>query len=125
MGKKILIVDDALEVVKLLEFKVKEWGYDVVSTTDSRQCLQMVETEKPDLVLLDILMPEKRGSDICYEIKSKFKIPVILISAIKSISIKYDAKIFGASEFIGKPIDNDELKSKIEKVLKEYKKSED
>ncbi len=124
MKKKILIVDDSPEVVKLLEFKMKEWGYDVVSTTDSKQCLQMVEAEKPHLVLMDILMPEERGSDLCYKIRGRFKIPVILMSAINSISIKYDVKIFRASEFIGKPIDNDEMKLKIEKVLKDYKESE-
>ncbi len=97
----------------------------MVSTTDSRQCLKMVEAEKPHMVLMDILMPEERGSDICYEIRGRFKIPVILMSAINSVSIKYDVKIFRASEFISKPIDSDELKSKIKKVLKEYKESED
>lgn len=118
--RKILVVDDDLSIVKLLELKLKEWGYSVITTTDPNQCFQIVKEEHPHLVLLDLMMPGfgLDGISVCSKLKQTYEIPVIMITALDSSSTRHDAALFGVSEYITKPIDFSELKYKIEKVLK-------
>ena len=120
MKKKILIVDDNPEIIKLLEFRLKQWGYDVISSEDGLDCLQIADTEKPDLVLLDIRMPGLDGMSVCSELSTSHNTPVIIVSGIKDEVIKENSEFFGAVDYVTKPINMDELKPKIKKSIKRF-----
>ncbi len=121
MKKKILIVDDDPEIIKLLEFRLKQWGYDVISSEDGLDCLQIADTEKPDLVLLGIRLPGLDGISVCSELTTSHDIPVIILSGIKDEATKENVESFGAVDYITKPINMDELKSGMKKGIKQFK----
>jgi two-component system response regulator VicR len=120
MPKKILIVDDEPEFVKGLEIRLKHWGYDTCKAYNSDDCFKMIEKEKPDLILLDILMPKIDGITTCSRIKKDYDIPIIMVTVLKDSTTIHDASLFGAFEYITKPIDDNELKMKIEQALNYY-----
>ncbi len=122
MKEKILIIDDEPQVAKLIELKLKNWGYETVSVNDPHKGIETAEKEKPDLALLDIMMPELDGISVCSEMRKRFKIPVIMISSLNDHSSRHDAGVFGAIDYVAKPIDDDELKSKIENALKVHRR---
>lgn len=118
MKKKILIIDDEVDIVKLLEIRLKTEDYYVMPLYTSGRSLEVAKREKPDLVLLDISMPDKDGYEVCRELKGDEEtrnIPVILYTAQtdekKHIKDKY--KSVGAEDYILKPFEEDMLLSKI------------
>ena len=117
MAKKILVVDDEPEIVGLIEIRLKHWGYDVVTAYDAEKCFQVIEKEHPDLILLDIVMPGMDGITACNRIRTTYNIPVIIVTALHDYETMHDASMFGAFDYIAKPIDDEKLKSKIEKAL--------
>jgi len=119
MNKKhILIVDDEPEIVQGLKITLEHWGYRISFAYNSKECFRIVSEDKPDLVLLDILMPDMDGVTICARIKSEHKgLPVIMVTVMDDDKTRHDANLFGASDYVIKPIDKDELKAKIDKFL--------
>lgn len=104
---KILIIDDDPETIKLLEAVTHMDGHETSSIQESRKAIQAVETYMPDLVLLDIMMPEISGIGICKLIKSKpntSHIKVVMVSALGDDGTKRDSFNAGADHFITKPI---------------------
>jgi DNA-binding response OmpR family regulator len=84
---------------------------------NSLDCLDMVTEHKPDLILLDIMMPGLDGVCLCSELTTSFDIPVIMVSALQDSKTKRDLKFMGAYDYITKPIDMDDLKTKLQKAL--------
>jgi len=117
MKKKIMVVDDDPGIVRLLTVLLEKWGYEVTNSRDGLDCISVVEYEKPDLVLLDVMMPGLDGMSVCSEITTSYNIPVIIISGIKKEKGEEESQVFGACEFVPKPIDSEELKSKLQKAL--------
>jgi len=122
MKKKILIIDDEVDVVELLEMRLKINDYYVLPLYTSTRSLEVTKREKPDLILLDIFMPDKNGYEICRELKKDKEtrdIPVILYTAQaeekKQIEDKY--KSVGASAYILKPFEEKVLLSKIKALI--------
>jgi two-component system KDP operon response regulator KdpE len=105
--KKVLIVDDNPALLKALkdEFKVK--GYDVLTTRYGTEVTGLVESEKPDIVLLDLMMPVMNGFEVLNKLRVFSRIPVIAISANEEL--KEEALKGGADVFIPKPFDLDEV----------------
>lgn len=104
---KILIVDDEPETIKLLESIVKMDGHETQAVLESRNAIQAVEKFLPDIVLLDIMMPEINGIAICKLIKAQPNnnhIKVIIVSALSDDGTRRDASNAGADLFITKPI---------------------
>ena len=104
---KILIIDDDVETIKLLESIVQLEGHQTDSVSESKRAFQVVETFLPNLVMLDIMMPEINGIAICKLIKSNPKtkhIKVMMISALSDDGTKRDTLNAGADKFITKPI---------------------
>ncbi|MBD3161395.1 MAG: response regulator, partial [Candidatus Latescibacteria bacterium] len=82
--KRILVVDDEIYIVHILEFSLTMEGYTVLTASDGQEALQMIESERPDLVVLDIMMPKLDGYQVCQKLREdeQFKsLPVILLSA--------------------------------------------
>lgn len=104
---KILVIDDDIETIKLLEAIVQFDGHETLSIQESRNAIQAVESYMPDLVLLDIMMPEINGIAICKLIKSNpdtRQIKVMMVSALGDEGTRKDSLNAGADQFVTKPI---------------------
>jgi len=121
MAKKILVVDDEPDVVKVVSFRLKKAGYEVFTADNGKKGLDSVTDNRPDLVLLDLRMPVMSGYDVCKQIKSDDKlknIPVILLTASGAGTIANSAKEYNADDYIVKPFNPEELLEKVKKYLK-------
>ena len=121
MKKKILVVDDEPQIVRLLTLRLKAKNFDVISAYDGYQCAQVAKAELPDLILLDIKMPLGGGIKAYETMKntvSTSKIPVIFITAFPSVEVRKLVMDMGAEDFVSKPFNSDQLIDKINKILK-------
>lgn len=120
MKKKILVVDDEEQILKLLTMRLQTNNYEVVTAKDGYQCTQMAKVEKPDLILLDIKMPNGGGINAFEILRNNIDteiIPVIFITAYPSLEVKKQVTEMGASGFISKPFDSEELIMKIRSII--------
>src|SRR6266536_4820372 len=109
-GARILVVDDVPENVRLLEAVLVPRGYDVVSAIDGRVALELAESAKPDLVLLDVMMPKLDGFAVCRLLREREQtamLPVIMLTASEGPE-KTKAIEAGADDFIAKPFNHEE-----------------
>jgi len=118
---KVLIVDDEADVVRLLQFRFEKEGFETITAMDGTTAVAMVESDSPDLVLLDIMMPLMDGMEVLRQIRSRrrtSKTPVIMLTA-KTASITVDeARQLWVSDYIMKPFDPEILVRKAKKALK-------
>ena len=119
--KKILIVEDNQENSDLLVFFLKPKGYDIRTATDGLKALEAVTEEKPDLVLLDIMLPRMNGFEVCETLKKDEHtktIPILMITALRDLKDKIKALEVGADDFITKPFENVELLARVKSLLR-------
>ena len=119
--KKILIVEDNQENSDLLVFFLKPKGYDIRTVTDGLQALEAVTADKPDLILLDIMLPRMNGFEVCETLKKDEQtksIPILMITALKDLKDKIKALEVGADDFITKPFENVELIARVKSLLR-------
>ena len=108
--KKILIVDDEKDIVETLSFMLKAKGFECICAYDGEEGLSLAKSEKPDLVILDVMMPKINGYKICRLLKfdNNYKsIPIIMITARSQEEDKIIGEETGADEYITKPFDID------------------
>lgn len=121
MCKKVLVVDDSKFNVAILKNILENEGYDVYSAYNARQALELILTLKPDAILLDVVMPEIDGFELCKIFKNNFRtrdIPIIMItSRTESIDVKKALEL-GAFDYIRKPIDEIEVIARIQSALR-------
>jgi len=114
----ILVVDDDASQRRLLEFWLKEEGYEVATAADGKTGLEIFESKSPVLVISDIRMPGLSGLDLLGRIKaSSPDTPVILITAFGTVADAVDAMKFGAADYVLKPVSPDELKMNVQRAL--------
>ena len=125
-GKKILLVDDDADFVEATKLILESKSYDVVVSYDGKEGLKKVQTEEPNLIILDVMMPEMDGYEVCAKLKSdpRFKdIPVILLTAVgEAISTTKYTKEMGmkieADDYIPKPVELNELVERVENLFR-------
>lgn len=123
--KTILIVDDEHVNIRLIESMLEKKGYFTIKATNGRECLETIGSIKPDLILLDIYMPEMSGIMVCKTLKANEEnkdIPVIFVTANTDNEILLEAFKSGCSDYVRKPINEAELLVRVRHVLriKEY-----
>jgi DNA-binding response OmpR family regulator len=126
MAKKIFIVEDELDFLSTLRERLEFEGFVVATAVDGEEALKKIPEEKPDLILLDIMLPEMNGYQVCRELKSNPEtktIPVVVVTAKSQESDKFWAKETGADDYLTKPFEMEELLQKIQDNLQEDKKT--
>jgi DNA-binding response OmpR family regulator len=113
--KKILIVDDERAILKVLSIKLKISGYDVTTALSGEEALELVNSAKPDIMLLDVIMPGVDGFEVLQKLRPTYQVPVIVLSVRPENAQK--ALSLGANDFIAKPLDVDDLVKRIEILL--------
>lgn len=112
MQKKVLIVDDSPAQVKLIQGLLENEGYWPVGLSDPKRVEETITSERPSLILLDVVMPERNGFQVCRELKGSAEfssIPVILVSSKDTASDKYWGEQQGADGYVTKPFTREEL----------------
>ena len=126
-NEKVLIVDDELHIVELLKYNLETNGYKVIYALNGKDGLSMVFDKKPDLVLLDLMLPEIDGLDVCKEIKKNKEtenIPVIMLTAKGEEFDKILGLELGADDYVTKPFSVRELLARIKAVLRRKNKND-
>ena len=119
--KKILIIEDEPNIRELVLYNLKTNGYDGIAAEDGIMGITMVHREKPDLILLDIMLPEKNGFEICRELREEGnKTPIIMMTAKTEESDKVMGLDYGADDYISKPFGIREMMARIKAVLRRY-----
>ena len=122
MSKKIMLVDDEPELRGIVALRLESLGYRVVIADDGQEAIQLLETEKPDLILLDVMMPGMDGYEVCNEIKTRDEtshIPVILFTAKpeQKEKIRSNYSFIAADDYILKPFETEDLLAKIKRFI--------
>lgn len=120
MGKRILIVDDEPEFFELVQYRLGDSHFEYQTATNSTDALNQAWEQPPDLILLDLLLPDLDGLSVC-EIFARHPatqhIPVIMITAVGSDVTRFSAEVAGARHFFTKPVDFEKLKTAIRLLL--------
>ncbi len=118
--KKILIVDDNADVITTYRVVLERMGYGVDVARDGNECLEIIERQPPDLVLLDVLLPGLSGSEVCRKIKETARtseLPVVAITASLAADTRERMQEVGADAFLLKPIAVSDLNNVVKKFL--------
>ncbi len=119
--KKILIIEDEPNIRELVLYNLKTGGYEGIAAEDGIAGITMVQREKPDLILLDIMLPGKTGYEICRELREEGnETPIIMLTAKTEESDKVTGLECGADDYISKPFGIRELMARIKAVLRRY-----
>lgn len=120
MAAKILVADDDPMLQRLIMNTLKLEQYEVVIASDGAQALQLARSEKPDLIILDVMMPVKNGFEVCADLRKMPEtatLPVIILSGLGQVQEKITGLKAGADEYVTKPIDPRELLTRVEMLL--------
>ncbi|TAN62149.1 response regulator transcription factor [bacterium] len=127
MQEKILIVEDEPDIVKMVEYNLKKEGFRVISAPDGNEALRRVERERPDIIILDLMLPEIDGLEVCRALKKNqdsADIPVIMLTAKSQETDKIVGLELGADDYITKPFSVRELIARIKAVLRRAREKE-
>ena len=118
---KILVCEDEEMLLTSLEFRLRKQGFDVIRAVDGQEAKDKVQSEMPDLVIADIMMPHVSGLELTTFIRKKMKsaMPIIMISALGNDDTVLEAFQLGANDFISKPFKPIELVLRIKKIFQE------
>ncbi len=124
---KILIVDDEEDIVNLIAYNLEKEGYSTVKTFDGEAALKILQTQRPDLMILDLMLPKMSGLDVCRNIRrnpSTAALPIIMLTAKSDEIDKVTGLEIGADDYVTKPFSVRELIARVHSVLRRFKESE-
>ncbi len=117
-NEKILIVDDDKNICELLRLYLQKEGYTTVIANDGEAAVSCYDSEKPDLILLDVMMPKMDGWETCRKIRAKGTVPIIMLTAKGEVFDKVLGLELGADDYMVKPFDAKEVVARIKAVLR-------
>jgi len=124
VSAKILVVDDEPNVLRMVSYTLQIEGYEVVTAQNGLEALYKVQTETPDLVILDVMMPDISGVEVCKRLRKEpetINLPIIMFSALSQVSEKVKCLEAGADEYLTKPITPEELVARVKSLLGRYR----
>lgn len=116
--KKILVVDDEKPILDIVKFNLVKEGYEVVTAFDGEEALELFESEKPDLIYLDLMLPKIDGLEVTRQIRKTSEVPILMVSAKDTEFDKVIGLELGADDYITKPFSNRELLARIKSNLR-------
>ena len=116
--KKILIVDDEKPISDIIKFNLTKEGYEAITAFDGREAITKFEAEDPDLIILDLMLPELDGLEVAKEVRKTSHIPIIMLSAKDSEFDKVIGLEIGADDYVTKPFSNRELLARVKAHLR-------
>lgn len=121
MSKKILVVEDEPHISRLVKVVLEKKGFEVVQAFVGQEGLEKAKTEKPDLIILDVMMPNMDGFEVAKRLsgnKETKGIPIIMLSSAAQFKDKMKGLDAGAADYLTKPFENEELIAKVNEYLK-------
>ena len=118
MSKKILVVDDEGKIVEIVKAYLEREGFKVITAHDGKAALDSARRFSPDLIVLDLMLPEVSGWDVCRKIRQKSDVPIIMLTARDEATDKIVGLELGADDYVTKPFDPKELVSRVKAVLR-------
>ena len=120
VSKKILIVDDEPAIIEILSSRLEAAGFQICTARDGVEAVEKVKSESPDLIIMDIKMPEEDGLTACAALKTNARttsIPVVFVSWVEDVNSKIDGFNAGGLDYITKPFESEELLGKVKKFI--------
>ena len=114
----ILVVDDEKDLVDLVVFNLEKAGYVTATAYDGEQALEKARAIKPDLVILDVMLPGMDGFEVCRTLQWEFEMPILMLTALKSEEEKVLGLELGADDYLTKPFSNRELLSRVKAIIR-------
>lgn len=114
----ILVVDDEAPILRLVRAKLQADGYGVITASNGREAVEVQEREQPDLIILDMMMPEMDGAEALRRIRQESNVPIIFLTARASGADKVRSLDLGADDYVTKPFDPDELSARVAAILR-------
>ncbi len=121
--ERILVVDDEVRYIRAIEINLKARGYEVLSAMDGEAAIERTATEEPDLVLLDLRLPDLDGREVCRRIREFSGVPIIMVTALAESLNTVEGLDAGADDYITKPFSADELLARVRAVLRRVERS--
>jgi DNA-binding response OmpR family regulator len=118
MAQRVLVVDDEPAILELVSFNLRKEGYVVLTASDGNAALTVFRAEKPDLVILDLMIPEPDGYEVCRQIRAESSIPVIMLTAKTEERDRVRGLDTGADDYVVKPFSPRELLARVRAVLR-------
>jgi two-component system response regulator VicR len=115
---KILVVDDEKPISDIVKFNLDKEGYEVATAYDGEEAIEKVESENPDLILLDLMLPKIDGLEVARQVRAKHNIPIIMVTAKDSELDKVVGLELGADDYVTKPFSNRELVARVKANLR-------
>lgn len=127
MNERLLLVEDDRTNLKLLTYILKPYGYHLLTARNGVEALKIIAKHEPDLILLDVRLPDINGFEICHQLKSNKRtehIPIIFVSALAQEVYRLQGLELGAADYITKPFDRDDLIRRVSRQLELYRNEE-
>lgn len=117
-SEKILVVDDEIKIARVVKAYLAKEGYRVVEAYDGRSALELARKEKPDLVVLDLMLPEVSGWDVCRALRQESSVPILMLTARDDDTDKIVGLELGADDYVTKPFNPKELVARVRAILR-------
>lgn len=116
--RKVLVVDDDAHIRDVVSFTIRHAGFEVLEAADGREALQIAESDAPDLILLDILMPELEGIDVCRAIRRNSNVPILFLSSKDRVVDRIVGLDAGGDDYMTKPFSPRELLARVQAMFR-------
>ncbi len=118
MSRSILVVDDDKKIVQLVSLYLRREGYRILQAFDGQEALELARSQQPDLIVLDLFLPELDGADVCRLLRTESRVPIIMLTARATDDDKLLGLDLGADDYLTKPFNPRELVARVRAVLR-------
>jgi two-component system, OmpR family, response regulator VicR len=124
MSHKVLVVDDEKSMVEIIKYSLEKAGYQVLEAYDGREAIEKARSWKPDLIVLDVMLPTIDGYEVCKQLSTEMRMPIIMVTAKDEEIDKVLGLELGADDYLTKPFSPRELVARVRAHLRRFKKAQ-